>query len=419
MIRKLLYGNDVTIDDQTSLSDLDMHVTLPISKVGEIMDDHKIIFSNNISASDFCNILTICDKLALHDIINKIFTHHKISIVPYASLIIYHALSDDALIELYAKTGAYNLLTAYKLLHGCIHYDTSKHRYSFEHYHRIFRDATRNGLRVINISARDEFINDDHIQYCTFLTTLTIHDTDCKITTCAPFAKSLKVLSAINYSHFGDEILRSCTSIVELYAKDNHRITTCAPFANSLEILDASSYCGIGDDGLTSCRFIKNLIASNNIKITTCNPFANSLKILKASGNCGIADISIVSCHNIKELYVYANRKITTCAPFAKSLKLLSAPYNHGICDNSISSCYSLECLIATNNPMITTCAPFAKSLKRLFASGDRCGITTKEVLLCKFLIQLYANGNDKIDRSKIRLPSDNISKSGCTSHAV
>ena len=412
MIRKLLYDDDVTIDNQTLLSDLDMDATsFFISKVGEIIDDHKIIFSDDISASD---ILTICDKLALRDTIDKIFTHDNISAIPYASLIINHSLSDDALIKLYAKPHTYT----YNLLYGCIHYNTFKRRYSLKHGHRIFRNATRNGLRVANIYAGDEFIDDDHIQYCTSLTTLTIHDTDRKITTCAPFAKSLKVLY-IYGNIFNDEILQSCTSIVELYAGNNRGVTTCAPFANSLKVLDASHNCGIGDDGLASCHFIKNLIAYNNIKITTCEPFANSLEILKASGNCGIADIGIVSCHNIKRLHAYDNPKITTCVPFAKSLKMLSASYDCGINDNSIASCYSLECLMANNNPMITTCAPFARSLKHLFAIGVRCGITTKEVLLCKFLVKLYSDGNDKIDRSKIRLPSDNISKSGCMGHSV
>jgi len=438
----LLYEDNIAIDDQTLFYDLDMGRTLPISKVKDVARDYIILFgdlsakNNDALDNDLSHTLAICDKLALRNIINKILTLDGTSI-PYTSLIINHSLSNYTLIELYAKTCTYNLL------YGYIHYYKKN---SINHNHEIFRNATRNGLRVTNLSVYDEFTNDYHIRCCTFLTTLKFYDIHCKITSCEPFAKTLKVLHVMELRNFGDKQLEMCTSIVELDANNNRKITTCAPFANSLEVLDAAYSCGIGNDGLASCHF-KKLTASNNRKITTCEPFAKTLKILHAGNECGIADIGIASCNNIVELNASNNSKITTCVPFAKTLKMLYAGnecgiadigiascnnikvlsasnnskittcapfakslrrlYALGLCgitDNGIASCHYLEYLYASCNPTITTCAPFAKSLKCLYAAHDNSGMNTDGVLLCKSLITLYTDFNNKVDRSKITM---------------
>jgi len=406
MMHNLLYGDDAAIDNQVLFRDLDMGDVLQHEQVREIMVDYKILLSNQyIFTNNFCDTLSVCDKLARHDIIDEILASDRIPDVPYASLIINHALSDDALIELYAKTCAYNLL------YGNIHYKTCMRVNTINiSRHNIFRDATLNGLIVTDISVGDENMNDNHIRCCTSLTALTIYDIDSQITTFAPFAKSLKVLLlyARNYHKFGDKELEMCTSIVELCAFNNHKITTCAPFANSLEVLDASGFCGVGDDGLVLCRFIRKLFMYDNIKITTCEPFAKTLKILHAKGYCGIADIGIASCHNIEVLHAWNNRKITTCKPFAKSLKRLYASYSCGINDNGIASCHILEYLDATGNPTITTCAPFANSLKYLCALYDESGMNTDGIRLCKSLVEIHCAFNNKIDCRKITMAKNN-----------
>ena len=166
-----------------------------------------------------------------------------------SSLIINHSLSDDALIKLCTKTCAYNLLHGQR-----IHYDTHCslryciHDAQLEHDqmgrdHTTFCDATRNGLRVTDISVHDKFMNDDHTRYCTSLVALKIYNNNCKITTCAPFAESLKVLYSRFNCKIGDEGLRLCTSIVELHATNNVKITTCRPFAETLTILYAEYIC--------------------------------------------------------------------------------------------------------------------------------------------------------------------------------
>jgi len=387
----LLYGNDVAIDDRTLSYDLDMGHTLPISKVKNARCDYEILFNDpdakDNDAIDSRHILAICDKLALSDIINGILD--DISPIPYTSLIINHTLSNNAMIKLYAKTSAYNLL--YECIHYFPYYGTRDNTLE----HDMFRDATLNGLRVTNISVHDKFINDNHIQYCTSLTTLQIHDSGCKITTYTPFAKSLKVLHVRN--KFGDEKLEMCTSIVELYASDNDKITTCAPFAKSLEVLNASGCCGIGNSGLVSCNSIKKLIASYNTNITTCEPFAKTLKVLHANGsNCKITDVGIASCQHIEKLHAFCNSKITTCAPFAKSLTHLVAVNSCGITDIGISMCQHIEKLHASNNSKITTCAPFAESLTYLDAENN-CGITNIGISTCQYIEELHASNNSKI----------------------
>jgi len=431
MMHNLLYGDCIAMvvkpciamGDQVMFRDLDMDDTCALQQeqIREMLDDIEIhnldaikhieisdTVDNNdrcIPTSTLCHILTICDKLARHDIIDEILAQHIILPEPHATLIIHHTLSPDALIELYAKTNAYNLL------HKGIHY-------KYEHYyvqrtdttpiHDIFRNATINGLRVANIAIYDKIIDDRHIEHCTSLTKLSIFEENYKITTCAPFANSLKILIAAFGNGIGDDSLSSCHFIDELIAGDNPKITTCAPFANSLEILNAQGNSGIGDDGLALCHYIKELFACNNHRITTCTPFANSLEILCMQDSSGIGDDGLALCHSIKTLNTDRNHRITTCAPFAKTLTELGAGGDCGITDDGIASCHSIAYLDVSRNLMVTTCAPFATSLKILYAA--KSGIRTEGVLLCKSLIVLVADNDGKIDRSKItmaKIPED------------
>ena len=411
MMHNLLYGDDVAIDDQVIFRDLDMDSASQHERVREIMDDIRIRnldaikhieISNTVDNHDqcmvtstLCHILTICDKLVRHDIIDEILTRHVI-LQPPTSLIIHHSLSNDAIIKLYAKTNAYNLLYC-RIRYTCtLFYD----RCDVASMYDMFRDATRNGLRVASIDVYNKFIDDNHIKYCTSLVELNII---CgKITTCAPFAKSLKVLRVAFNNYIGNNSLVTCHSIKELYACCNREITTCAPFANSLEVLYATSDCGIGDDGLVSCRSIKTLYADNNRIITTCAPFANSLEILRATNDSGIGDDGLASCYSIKTLFAHSNIKITTCNPFAKTLTILDASLKCGIADVGIASCHTIKQLNAAGNPMITTCTPFAKSLTHLYTA--RSGIRTEGILSCKSLIALFTENDGKIDRSNITM---------------
>ena len=204
-------------------------------------------------------------------------------------------------------------------------------------------------------------IGDDKLQKCTSLTCLNIR-TRCNITTCAPFAKSLRKLFC---NIIGDDILKSCTMIEELHASYNDKITTCEPFAKSLKILYATHTCGIGDDGLKLCTSIEVLDASNNGRIRTCAPFAGTLRVLsiekskvcECSRKCrcntkhyGMCDDGIRECVNIRELYASYNQDITTCAPFWKSLVMLSAGYGCGITWDKLLRCTLLRDVYAKYN---------------------------------------------------------------------
>jgi len=291
MIHKLLYdGSNTLIDDRTLFGDLDMENASQYTSITHTTDIHNLA----APISDLHHILTICDKLLQHNTIGKILEElvhncdntHKI---PHAQLIVNHQLSNNALIELYTETNAY------KLLYGCIYYDTR----CITSKYRMLRDATCNGLPITSMYINDKSMHDSHIQYCTSLTSLNVYK-GCKITACAPFAESLKILHTEGSGGLCNDSFKLCASIVELHAENNYRITTCVPFANSLKILDASNTCGIRDSGLILCHSITELFANNNVKITTCAPFAKTLKILNAARNCGISDVGIAMCHSIK-----------------------------------------------------------------------------------------------------------------------
>jgi len=236
-------------------------------------------------------------------------------------------------------------------------------------------------------------ISDSSLSACTAIEELHAYNND-KITTCAPFAYTLKILAAPVLCGIADNGLTLCTSIEQLLANSNDKITTCAPFARTLKILNMAYMCGIGDDGLQLCDRIEELDARCNPKITTCAPFARTLKILAAQNcggvrdNCGIGDDGLKACINIENLGACGNYKITTCVPFADTLKILDAS-NCGISDDGLRSCYTIENFCINTNLKITTCAPFARSLKILYL-GSGSGINDSGLKLCHHIGELY-----------------------------
>jgi len=265
-------------------------------------------------------------------------------------------------------------------------------------------------------------ITDTGLSSCTKICDLNARDNK-YITTCTPFAKSLKKLDASNYyttdasiwCGISDVGLSSCSIICELNANDNPGITTCAPFAKSLKILHASELCGISDAGLSDCIAIEKLYATNNSKITTCNPFAKTLTTLDAFGNSGIADDGISKCTLITNLNASCNSKITTCNPFAKTLRKLKAnnPYgyeyvNGGIGDDGLKMCNYIRELSANHNSKITTCDPFANTIHVLHASHS-CGISNDGLRLCNSLTRIIIIGNEKIDKTYIETRNKNV----------
>jgi len=140
-----------------------------------------------------------------------------------------------------------------------------------------------------------------------------------------PFIKNLTSINdesrCLNIHIINDKCLNICTNLRILNVSRNTEVTTCAPFAKTLRILYANGCCGICDDGLKLCDAIKELYASDNPNITTLRPFAKKLKKLDAPSN--IDNTSIALCTNLKYLDIYRNYKITTCTPFVKTLRHL------------------------------------------------------------------------------------------------
>jgi len=158
-------------------------------------------------------------------------------------------------------------------------------------------------LRLISASVDrvyDCSIGSNCLLLCTNLKILNAHNNP-NIITCAPFAHSLVALFAGQSNCYvernglaqccgiGNDGLRLCTRLKILHCANNIKITTCSPFAKTLRILDASRMCGIGDDGLKLCTRLTYLNASDNNDITTCASFANSLKFIR--NGCYISDL--------------------------------------------------------------------------------------------------------------------------------
>jgi len=115
-----------------------------------------------------------------------------------------------------------------------------------------------------------------------------------------------------------DIALSLCMHIRVLDASNNPIITTCKPFAASLRILYATKKCRICDAGLVLCKRIKLLDTSDNPRITTCDPFATSLVKLLAGGKCGVGDKGLHLCDRLKFLHAPCNQKITMYKSFKK-----------------------------------------------------------------------------------------------------
>jgi len=258
-------------------------------------------------------------------------------------------------------------------------------------------------------------INNHGLRLCTNIVDLAA-DLNCNITTCTPFVNSLRILSAQanqitqhlsrpRTCGIDDDALKLCTFIEKLNVDGNKKITTCTPFAKSLRILSIHDTSKSFNDSLSLCENITNLNATYNFKIKSCASFAKSLRILNASDYCIISDNGIQLCRNIENLNANNNSKITTCEPFANSLRILRARYTCGITDNGLRCCMNIEELHVSDNPKITTCNPFARSLHSLHASGNRCGMSDNGLQKCASMIFIDAFDNDKItDGAKKRL---------------
>jgi len=189
-------------------------------------------------------------------------------------------------------------------------------------------------------------------------------------------------LKSVSIPSLNDDAVSTCNMIEDLDASHSH-IMTCAPFAKTLKKLTASR-TGIDDEGLALCTRLKILMVSEQYLITTCAPFAKTLKKLTASKSC-IDDEGLALCTRLKILMVSNQPTITTCAPFAKTLKQLHADgATCGITDAGLQLCTRLRILNVTNNTKIASCIPFAKTLKTLHYRGS--GICADQIRLCKKL---------------------------------
>jgi len=128
-------------------------------------------------------------------------------------------------------------------------------------------------------------------------------------------------ISSLSGSRLDDNIITALyprlSLITKLNINNNIKVTTCAPFARTLHTLSAKGKCALTNDGLKLCTNITSLNINNNVKITTCEPFASTLRILFANV-CKLSDSGLSSCIILKELWVDSNENITTCETICK-----------------------------------------------------------------------------------------------------
>jgi len=268
-----------------------------------------------------------------------------------------------------------------------------------------------NEYNYISISDMDGGIGDAELQCCTKIKKLYAINNP-YVTSCNPFCKTLKVLHVTHdwdkhdrdkyvCSKMGDIGLQLCIHIKELNASANKLITTCVPFAHTLRTLIADKESGICDDGLKMCNRLRKVNFSNNEYVTTCAPFAKSLEVLIITGSRGkIRDDGVASCSKIKHLNVSDNPHIHTCNPFAKTLKILSVSSstkklvnhtcgfgNDGFGNDGLKLCTNIKHLSIYGNKRITSCEPFAGSLETLIAHASL--ITDEGIFRCTKLKRL------------------------------
>jgi len=439
-MHKLLYENNTDIT--TILRDVDINMNIDIY-IGNDISYHQKLPTDNIA-----NYVTAHDKMMHTNTINNIVKYSNIDHDASNMIIINHTINNKPKTPYDVHINDDDIITAY----------ANKYKPLYNNIisnikHDKFMDALLNGMcvtkiqfymsdcRVTDDSVGVEYYNFDDamneymklhpvvitsllrnlrglgtyrcadagLLLCESITELKIRD---GITTCEPFAKSLKILHADlgdpGDCNMTDDGISKCTNIEVLYACGNYKITTCDPFSQSLRELDVSMdecYCSINDHGIRLCRNIEKLNARCNEYITTCEPFAKTLRILSAAYSRlqslgGIADEGLRKCFRIERLDVSNNMKITTCKPFARTLRHLVAQYQCGISDAALRICTGIKILIVDDNNKITTCNPFAKSLKILSANGNS-GITDDGLRLCKNIRYLFADDNERITSCK------------------
>jgi len=163
------------------------------------------------------------------------------------------------------------------------------------------------------------------------------------ICVCDNTLRLVQNIESLTTNCIDQQILNMFVNLTHLDASHNNCITTCEPFAKTLRVLDAS-FSTLDDRGLKLCTNIKHLTARNNKNITTCRPFPN-LRFLDASESC-IDDYGLIMCTRIRKLIIcesYSGRKITTCAPFASTLKILCVGNSSTITTTGLSACTKLK----------------------------------------------------------------------------
>ena len=220
------------------------------------------------------------------------------------------------------------------------------------------------------------------------------------INTLQPFAGRLRELHVAGRgSKLDDAALVEATQLVKLQAQNNPRLTTVAPFGKTLIELDAIGDCGINDIGLATATNLVCLDASRNARIQNIQSCASTLVELSIKDS-GIGQETVLHARNLIYVDISNNTAITTVAPFSASLRHLVACNDRTIGDAGLLSATRLVTLTCLDNPNITTIAFCADSLQELNAVGEHCGMRGSEIMAAPHLRKVNMRLNPNISHS-------------------
>jgi len=143
--------------------------------------------------------------------------------------------------------------------------------------------------------------------------------------------------------HANINIIPHYTKLKILNVSHNPYITTCEPFAKTLrELYIDGEMCGVDNDGMMLCDKLRVLSINYNRRISDCNSSGKTLVELYAH-NSDLRDWGLSSCTRLKYLDPTYSRNITECAPFAKTIKYVATYEKIYISNAKLLLCKKLE----------------------------------------------------------------------------
>lgn len=175
-------------------------------------------------------------------------------------------------------------------------------------------------------------LNRAALAHARHLTVLSIHFNE-SITSLPPSLaanlRELRVGCQSDTDPIGDEQLREATSLVYLDASTAPLISTVAPFAKSLRVLSCGS--GFTDESAipAATQLVRlNLVDARRVTVIVEASATSSPPLLELVCGSGLTDASLAPLRRLVSLTCYVNPHITTVKPFGTTLRHLQVGWD-------------------------------------------------------------------------------------------